>query len=345
MAKRELWELQSMQSAPLFVKIRLTEQRIREWVDEYGEDGVYVSFSGGKDSTVLLHIVRNLYPNIPAVYVDTGLEYPEVKEFVKTFDNVEIIRPELSFKQVIEKYGYPFISKEVSQTIYEINHKKKRGEDYKSLAQYKRLMGEYVTKEGKKAFSREKYKFFMEDGAPEISHKCCTVMKKTPAIQYEKRTGRKPIIGTMAVESKLRTSKWLKDGCNGFHLPRPSSKPMSFWTEQDVLLYIVEKGLKIPSVYGEIVPENGEIDGQTNLSELGIFEKERPLLKTTGCERTGCMYCGYGCHLKQDPRFVRIKETHPKIYEWIMKPTEEGGLNYKAVIDWINEHGNLHIKY
>ena len=72
-----------MQSLPLSAKVRMTETRIRAWVDEYGEDGVYISFSGGKDSTVLLHIVRNLYPSIKAVFVDTGLEYPEVREFVK----------------------------------------------------------------------------------------------------------------------------------------------------------------------------------------------------------------------------------------------------------------------
>jgi 3'-phosphoadenosine 5'-phosphosulfate sulfotransferase (PAPS reductase)/FAD synthetase len=95
----------------------MTENRIRAWVDEYGEDGVYVSFSGGKDSTVLLNIARNLYPNIKAVFVDTGLEYPEIREFVKTFDNVDWLRPKMNFRQVIEKYGYPFISKEVSECV------------------------------------------------------------------------------------------------------------------------------------------------------------------------------------------------------------------------------------
>ena len=117
MAKHERWELQSKQAAPLNVKIALTKQRIREWVYEYGEDGVYVSFSGGKDSTVLLHIVRELFPNIPAVFCNTGLEYPEIVKFVKTFDNVEIIRPKLSFFKVCEKYGFPLISKEVSECV------------------------------------------------------------------------------------------------------------------------------------------------------------------------------------------------------------------------------------
>jgi len=118
MAKHELWELQSMQSSPLSVKVALTKQRIREWVNHYGLDSVYVSFSGGKDSTVLLHIAREMYPEMKAVFVDTGLEFPEIRDFVKTFGNVDWVKPKMTFKQVIEKYGYPMISKEVAECVY-----------------------------------------------------------------------------------------------------------------------------------------------------------------------------------------------------------------------------------
>lgn len=83
---------------------------------------MYISFSGGKDSTVLLDLVRSEYPNVKAVFVDTGLEYPEIRSFVKTFDNVEILKPKKNFKQVIQEYGYPFFSKENAQKIYEIKH-------------------------------------------------------------------------------------------------------------------------------------------------------------------------------------------------------------------------------
>ena len=114
---RTLQELQMLQALPLAVKVEKTKLRIREWVDRYGEDGVYVSFSGGKDSTVLLHIARQMYPNLRAVFVDTGLEYPEIRAFVKTFDNVEWLKSKMNFRQVIEKYGYPFISKEVSNNV------------------------------------------------------------------------------------------------------------------------------------------------------------------------------------------------------------------------------------
>ena len=111
-------DLQQMQSLPLSAKILMTKRRIREWYD-YWDGQVYVSFSGGKDSTVLLHIARELYPDIEAVFVNTGLEYPEIQSFVKTFDNVTILRPKMRFDEVIKKYGYPIISKEVSECIYQ----------------------------------------------------------------------------------------------------------------------------------------------------------------------------------------------------------------------------------
>ncbi len=111
-------DLRQLQALPLSLKVRLTQQRIRQWVNEFGVDGVAVSFSGGKDSTVLLTIAREMYSKIPAVFVDTGLEYPEIREFVKTWDNIEWLKPKMNFKQVIEKYGYPFISKEVSERVY-----------------------------------------------------------------------------------------------------------------------------------------------------------------------------------------------------------------------------------
>ena len=116
--KHEISELYEMQALPLSIKVQMTKRRIRDWVRVYGKDGVYVSFSGGKDSTVLLHIAREIFPDIKAVFVDTGLEYPEIRKFVGNFENVDWLKPKLTFKQVIEKYGYPFISKEVSECVY-----------------------------------------------------------------------------------------------------------------------------------------------------------------------------------------------------------------------------------
>ena len=76
-------DLKMRQALPLDVKVRMTKQRIREWVDVFGIDGVYVSFSGGKDSTVLLHIAKQIYPDIKAAFVDT-LEYAKAKGVTRT---------------------------------------------------------------------------------------------------------------------------------------------------------------------------------------------------------------------------------------------------------------------
>ena len=110
-------ELQMLQALPLELKVMKTQQRIREWVQYYGENGVAVSFSGGKDSTVLLHLVRKLYPNVRAVFSDTGLEYPEIREFVKSIPNVDWVKPKQTFREITIEHGYPLFSKEVAEII------------------------------------------------------------------------------------------------------------------------------------------------------------------------------------------------------------------------------------
>ena len=120
MANRHtITDLYQMQALPLSAKLRMTERRIDDWVSEFGEDGVYLSFSGGKDSTVLVDIVRNVcgYRNISLVFVDVPTQYPELKQFAQTFDNLEILKPKISFAEVCSKYGFPLFSKEISGCV------------------------------------------------------------------------------------------------------------------------------------------------------------------------------------------------------------------------------------
>ena len=109
--------LEELRALPLDAKILKSKQRIREWYYHFGGK-VYVSYSGGKDSTVLLHLVRSIFPDVPAVYCDTGLEYPELKASVRSIENCEIIRPKKTFTQVITEYGYPIVSKDVAEAIH-----------------------------------------------------------------------------------------------------------------------------------------------------------------------------------------------------------------------------------
>lgn len=310
MNRHNAWDLSQMQSLPLEQKIIMSKQRIRQWYEHYDGE-VYVSFSGGKDSTVLLHLVRSLYPDVEAVFCDTGLEYPEIKEFVRTFENVTWIRPKMSFRQVIQQYGYPVSSKELSRKI-----------KYARLGAswtMKYIDGSAVDSEGRPSRYRvsERWKCLLNADFL-VSNDCCDVMKKAPFKKFTKESGKFPFVGTLAFESILRQQSWIRTGCNSFEGKSPKSQPLSFWTEQDILQYIKQNNLSIASVYGDIVEESDK-------------------LKTTNCDRTGCMFCMFGCHLEKEPnRFQRMKVTHPQIYEYCMKPIEEGGLGLAKVLDYIN---------
>lgn len=298
-------ELAQLQSLPLEEKVLRTQTRIIEWYLKH-KGKVYVSFSGGKDSTVLLHIVRQIYPDVPAVYCDTGLEFPEVKEHVKQFDNVVILRPKMSFREVLDKYGWCYPSKDVANVVEHA----KRGTTWA----VNRMNGK--DKNGVDSVFKQRYKKwrFLVDSPFRISPKCCDVMKKRPMHEYERETGRAKIIGTMADESKARRDSWLKNGCNAFK-GKARSAPLSFWTQQDIFAYIVRNDLPIPSVYGDIVQGK---DGK---------------LRTTGEQRTGCMFCPVGCHLDTENKWVRMRHTHPKIYEYCMEQ-----LGLREFLEYIGEH-------
>jgi len=338
MSRHSKGDLQQMQSLPLEAKILMTQRRIRDWVD-YWHGDVYVSFSGGKDSTVLKHIVDGMYDDIPAVFVNTGLEYPEIQRFVRDIkagkfpcfnSDVEIIRPEMRFDEVIKKYGYPVASKEVAGYVREAKHSK--SEKLRTMRR-QRLMGEYRRPDGQLSEYNCKKWGFLLDAPFEVSDKCCAVMKKKPINSYARKTGRKGIIGTMAGESRFRKQSWIRYGCNAYDSPRHQlSRPLSFWTEQDVLHYIKQFDVPYCPVYGEIrVAQHDTIKGQMNIIDyLGCYEAE-DVLETTGCDRTGCMFCMFGCHLEKEPnRFQRMKQTHPKQYAYCMDQ-----LGLKEVLEYI----------
>lgn len=319
--KHSKGELEQMQALPLHIKIKMTERRIKEWYEHF-DGNVCVSFSGGKDSTVLLHIVRNLYPDVEAVFSDTGLEYPEIREFVKTIDNVTWLKPKMNFKEVIKTYGYPVASKEIARKI----HYAKNGSEWAK----KFVDGTAVDSEEKPSIyrvSKRWHKLLEPECDFEVSAYCCDVMKKNPMKKYQKESGKVPIIGTLANESAIRKQAWERTGCNAFESKDPKSQPLSFWTENDILTYLHTYNIPYCSVYGDIVETGKMIHG---------ISSNVPELTTTGVDRTGCMFCMFGCHLDKKPnRFQRMKETHPKQYEYMLKPIEEGGLGLKHVLEFI----------
>lgn len=307
--KLKNWAFAQRKNLPYELKLQLTEARIRDWWDNYNGE-VYISFSGGLDSTVLLDLVRKQLGNdIPAVFCNTGLEYPELVEFVKSFENVEIIKPKMNFKKVIKQYGYPIVSKETAAKVRKLRHGN-LSDKYRNYL----LNGDERGNIGKLA---DKWKFLV-DAPFDTSEKCCDVMKKVPFREYHKRTGRVPYLGITQDESFMRERQYSKTGCNVYDANKPKSQPLGFWTHQDVLRYAYENKLEIASVYGEIVEEDG-------------------VYRTTGEQRTGCIFCAFGCHLESEPnRFQRLESTHPKLWSYCMKDCEEGGLGMGKILDYIN---------
>jgi len=299
----ELWQLKQMQSLPLEAKIIKSQQRIREWY-EHWDGNVYVSFSGGKDSTVLLHLVRQLYPDVPAVFCDTGLEFPEIKEFVRQTKNVTVLRPAMSFRSVIQTYGYPVASKKVAGDIYKLrNHN--LTDKYRSYL----LNGDERGTFGK---IPERWKCLL-DAPFETSSYCCDVMKKRPLKRYAKKEGRKPITGEMASEGGPREKDWMQHGCNAFDKTEPKSTPLGFWLDQDIWGYLHKFDVPYSTIYD------------------------------MGYHRTGCIFCMFGCHLEPYPnRFQKLSQTHPKLYEYCMKPASEGGLGLAEVLDYIGVDYEFH---
>ena len=147
-----------------------------------------------------------------------------------------------------------------------------------------------------------------------ISHKCCGVMKKDVLKGYQREHGVVPMVGTLADESRIRRQGWIRTGCNAFDGAKSKSQPLSFWTEQDILAYLVMFGLSIASVYGDI-----EVVDKSGLTYPALPEMLEfgGKLKTSGVDRTGCIFCAFGMHLeKGETRFQRIKRTHPKQYDY-----------------------------
>ena len=282
-------KLKQMQALSLESKIVMSKKRISEWHEHY-EGAVYVSFSGGVDSTVLLHLVRSVFPDVKAVFVNTGLEYPQIVRFVHSIENVDIIRPKLTFQEVIKKYGYPLISKETSQKIEEIRTTKSE-----------HLRNIRLGKTGSKISALSNKWSFLLDAPFKISARCCGALKKQPLDEYAIKNNVFPFVGVMAEESLRRQQSYVRYTCNAFDLKKPQSRPLMFWSKNDVLEYIEKFHIDYcRAIYGDIVT-----DAQTGK------------LKTTAAQRTGCTFCMFGVHMEKYPnRFQRMEKENPALYDY-----------------------------
>jgi len=238
-----------------------------------------------------------MYPDVKAVFVNTGLEWPEVVQFVKETENVDIIRPEMTFKQVLDTYGYPVTSKKIAKMLECLRNPTKENSTVRNLY----LTG--IRGDGKKASGSwklpKKWKFLIK--APfKISDQCCNIMKKHPFKDYTEKTGLYPYVGTQASESRLREITYLQNGCNSFK-GKIQSRPLSIWSEEDIWGYIKKFNLKYATIYDK------------------------------GQKRTGCMFCMFGTHLEKEPnKFQCMAKTHPQLWNYCINEIGVG-----KVLDYI----------
>lgn len=286
-----LAELRDRQSWTLEQKIDHSVGTIESFVNHMGGvDKVYVAFSGGKDSTVLLDLCRKVYPDMLAVFCNTGNEYPDIVRFVRqkiaAGENIQIIRPKMTPREVWAKYGFPLVSKESSEYIHEIRI------NPQSKTARKRLTGDFSLPIKWRYLISEPY---------DTTHYCCKILKKNPSHDYQKQSGRFPIIGTMASESQLREKSYIRYGnCNVFG-KRPTSRPLSIWCDEDIWTYIRRFNISIADIYYK------------------------------GANRTGCMGCGFGAQFTGDPRFRILLREYPKCYDMVMNYTNNGVTFRKAI--------------
>ena len=282
-------------------KVNVSKEVLRNAYLKY--DGVYVS-TGGADSLVIVELLKeidqSLYDIIPRVCNGVA-ENPLNVKYNKRRGDI-ILSSELNIKQVIQKYGYPLISKSVAMKISRYKNSKH------DWAKERRLKG-YMGDNDKWCYASmipKKYQFLIY--APfEFTEKCCDIVKKKPLKQYEKISKRIPITGERVDESNDRLKAYLKNGC--FHNgKREKVTPIAFWSDKDKLEFLYSRGIKLPKPYNKIV-KNG--DG----------------LQFDGEQRTGCECCGFGI-LYDKNRFERIKEKNINKYNafmfggaWVRKST------------------------
>lgn len=293
----DIKELRERQGWTLHQKVDHTLGVIDQFVSRM-EGKVYLAFSGGKDSTVLMHLCEMIKPDIMCVFVNTGCESPGIVRFVREMKeeghNIKVISPKMRPRDIWEKYGFPLVSKEVAENVHAVRYNPNAVKAKKALG----LLNE------KSMFTLSKRWSYLLNEPYETSNACCRKLKKDPSHKFAKESGLSPIVGTMASESILREKTYLRrGGCNLFsnNALRSTSLPLSIWMEDDIWNFINERQIRIAVDY-----------------QLGV-------------DRTGCVACGFGCQFKGDTRLKFLYENYPKYYDMVMK-FENNGVTYREAL-------------
>jgi 3'-phosphoadenosine 5'-phosphosulfate sulfotransferase (PAPS reductase)/FAD synthetase len=302
---------------------------------------VYLSFSGGKDSQIVEEILnriwdgslKHLTPNWERLvkydkpvkcYSNTGLEFPEIVDHVKKFDNVTVVKPLMGFTRVVKEFGFAIGSKKTARMIRDLRNPTDKNQASRNLY----LTGIKQDGTQTKSFKLAKKWHKLIDAPFKVSDQCCDILKKEPFVRFERETGLRPIVGTTTSEGTQRRVSYLQTGCNSFEEGKEKCRPLSIWTDADVWEFADRWNIKFAPVYYDRIVDVEQVDGTIVPTEVKAETQ------------TGCMWCMFGVQeesKKENNRIQRIAISHPKIHDIIINKIGMGevlkfiGVDYKPI--------------
>lgn len=233
--------LKEGQEMPLSVKVGKAQALIQEALADHGADHIYVAFSGGQDSAVVAHLVRQIAPEVRLVFSNTSLEMPETLEYIRWWEDTNHCRiletrPFKKPLQVIREHGYPMFSKRIAYML-------------RSNARSPSVI-RYLHDRG--------LAHILTTGVS-ISDECCYYLKHGPGETLAKKLGATAcFLGMKAEDSRDRRRNWLSKGCY-YPVKKGQDRvwPLAFWTDHDVREYHRLIGLPHAALYDKGFTRNG----------------------------------------------------------------------------------------
>lgn len=326
-------EMVQKQMVPYEQKVKMSEQRVREFIHECKKRGLNCHVSvGGLDSIVLAKFIESLGFDVPRVSA-SSLEDKSIQAVHKEMGCINV-KPLKSKVSILQEEGFPVLSKKIANKIDTLANPTDKNKTVRHaiITGECGAQGHYATDSKMRLPMRYLQLFggLDAEGAAlgyrkpnfKVSSRCCYYLKEKPCDDWAKEHNSVPFLGLMASEGGQRADALEENGCNYFGKTTARSCPFAFYYHSDVVHLAVDLGVHIPEIYGEV---RADSDGN---------------YYTTGEQRTGCSMCGFGIQLEDRPhRFDRLYERNPKEWEfWMTKCCKhEDGTEYGwgEVLDYI----------